>query len=128
MTSLALAIGFFVAAVGIVGIVAPHSLQTIAQYSVTPLGLYAAAALRAAFGVILVLAGPASRTPKVLRVVGCIALVFGLITPFLGVDRARAILDWWSSQGPGLIRLWPAVAAVVGVFIVYAVIPGRRAA
>lgn len=127
MTSLALAIGLFVAAIGMVGIVAPHSLQAIARYSVTPLGLYVAAAVRVAFGVVLIRAAPASRAPKALRVLGFIALVGGLITPFIGVDRARAISDWWSAQGPVLIRLWPALAFVFGVFIAYAVKPGRRA-
>jgi FtsH-binding integral membrane protein len=128
VTSLALAIGLFVAAIGIVGIVAPPSLQAIARYSVTLLGLYVAAAARIAFGVILVRAAPASRAPKVLRLLGLIALVGGLITPFIGVDRARAISDWWSTQGPLVIRLWPALALVFGVFIAYAVKPERRAA
>lgn len=126
MTSLALAVGLFVAAVGIAGIVAPHALQTIARYSITPLGLYVAAAVRVVFGVILIRSAPASRAPGVLRVVGFIALVAGVITPFLGVDRAHAIFDWWSVQGPLLIRLWPALALIFGILIVYAVNPARR--
>lgn len=126
MTSVALAAGLFAAAVGIAGIVAPYALQTIARYSITPLGLYVAAAVRVVFGVILIRAASASRAPAVLRVVGIVALVAGLITAFLGVDRAHAMFEWWSAQGPVLIRLWPALALIFGILIVYAVNPARR--
>jgi hypothetical protein len=123
---LALAIGAFVAAVGLVGVVSPQGLQTIARYSMTSVGLYVVAAIRLAFGVILFRAAAASRAPRVLRVVGVFAFVAGLVTPFLGVDRAHAIFDWWSGQSPVFLRLWPGLAVVFGVFIVWAVTPSRR--
>ncbi|MFY9550329.1 MAG: hypothetical protein WAU32_04200 [Thermoanaerobaculia bacterium] len=125
MTALALAVGLLVAGIGLVGVVAPQGLQAIAQHVDTPLGIYVAAAVRVAFGLILVRAAPASRSPGVLRVAGVVAIVAGLSTPFVGVDRARAILDWWSRQGPVLMRLGPALALAVGGFITYAVRSGR---
>ena len=125
---LVLAIGFLIAAVGAVGVVAPHILQSISRHALTPTGLYGAAALRVLIGVVLVRVATASRAPRLLRGLGVIAIAAGVITLFLGVDRAGAILAWWSGQGPVFMRLWPAFALVFGVIIVLAVIPRRREA
>lgn len=126
--ALVLVIGLLIAVVGGVGVVSPDVLQSISRYAVTPVGLYLAAAFRIAVGVVLVLVAAGSRAPRVLRVLGFIAIAAGLVTLFLGVDRARAIVDWWSGQGPVSMRLWPALALLFGVLIVVAALPRRRAA
>jgi hypothetical protein len=37
-----------------------------------------------------------------------------------GVDRARAMVEWWTGQGTVLVRLWAAVAFAIGIFLAYA--------
>ena len=127
MTSLALSIGLFIAGVGILGIVAPEALLTAAQYGATPIGLYVVAALRLCFGFVLIRAAAGSRAPKTLRILGFIILVSGLITPLVGADRARAMLDWWGAQGPAIIRLWAGLPFALGVFVTFAVTPNTSA-
>jgi hypothetical protein len=126
--ALVLAIGFLIAALGAIGVVAPHILQSISRYTVTPIGLWVAALFRIVIGVALVRAAAASRAPRLLRGLGVIAIAAGIGTLFLGVDRATAILAWWSGQGAFFIRLWPALAFVFGVIMVWAVVPRRRVA
>ena len=46
---------------------------------------------------------------------------------YLGAERAQAILEWWSGQGPLFIRLGAGIALVLGGFIAYALTPGRSA-
>jgi hypothetical protein len=120
-------VGLFIIAMGILGVVAPYGLLGAVQSILTPLGLYLVAALRVVFGVILVLVAPSSRAPKALRLIGFIILVAGLVTPFFGVDRARAMLDWWMARGPAFMRLWAGLGVAFGVLVVYAVAPHRRA-
>ena len=55
-------------------------------------------------------------------------VIGGLLTPFAGARMADVILDRWSAGGPALVRVWAGVALALGVFIVYAVAPRRRAA
>jgi len=124
----ALLVGLFIVAIGMFGVAAPHGLLTAVRFVLTPLGLYLVAALRVVFGVDLVLAAPSSRVPKVLRLLGFIMLVAGLTTPFFGVDRARAMLDWWAARGPAFMRLWAGFAVAFGALVVYAVAPRRHAA
>ena len=128
MVLVALLVGLFIVAIGMFGVAAPHGLLTAIRFVLTPLGLYLVAALRVVFGVVLVLAAPSSRAPKVLRLLGFIMLVAGLTTPFFGVDRARAMLDWWAARGPAFMRLWAGFAVAFGALVVYAVAPRRHAA
>lgn len=115
-----LVLGIVIAVVGAIGIVTPTSLVTIAGVFVTPMGLYAAAALRVALGTALVVAAPTSRAPTTLRVLGVIIIIGGLVTPLIGVERARIFLAWWATQGTMGMRLWASIALVFGLFVAYA--------
>src|SRR4030095_15511898 len=59
------------------------------------------------------LVAPASWAPRTLRVLGLIAIIAGLSTPWFGVARARAVVDWLVSAGP----IWMRLDAVVGMAI-----------
>ncbi len=105
------------------GIVVPTVLLAVSRPFLTPLGLYAAAGIRLVFGAALFLAAPGSRAPTTLRILGVVVLVAGIVTPFVGVDRARAVVDWWMGQGTTLVRLWATVALAIGLFLASAVRP-----
>ena len=128
MKLLASLVGLFFILIGIAGVLWPAGLMTIGYDVVTPIGLYVVAALRIGIGLVLVLAASASRMPITLRVLGTVIFVAGLVTPFVGVDRARAMLDWWTAQGLVFIRLSCSVAIAIGAFITYVVAARRRAA
>jgi len=124
----AMALGLIVAAIGILGVAASSVLLEFGRSLQTTNALYIVAAVRVMFGAILLWVAPVSRTPKILRVLGAFIIIAGVITPFFGVERHRAILDWWSSQGSLFTRAWATVAVVFGFFIVYAVTSPRRSA
>jgi hypothetical protein len=122
---LGLLVALFLALIGLTGVLAPDRFMTICQYSVTPAGVYVAAALRIGIGLVLALVAPLSRAPKTLRIFGVIAVLAGVATLFLGTERAQAILEWWPAQGPACIRLWAVLPLVLGGFIAYALLrPG----
>ena len=123
MALVALTFSILVAVVGAVGIVVPALLLAIAGLFVTPVGLYAAAAFRLVLGTAVVVAAPTSRTPTTLRVLGVVIIVGGLVTPLIGVERARAFVAWWATQGSALLRVWAGVALVFGLFLAYAMAP-----
>lgn len=123
----AIVIAVIIVVMAMAGLLAPDRLFRILEYSTTSIGLYVVTALRVVIGLVLLLVASASRTPKTLRVFGVIALIAGIATPFLGVQRAAAIRDWAIAQGPSLIRLWAGIALAFGIFILYSVISGRRA-
>lgn len=119
MRLLGLVIGVLVILVGAIGVAAPDVFLSVGRSVITPGGLYAIAGLRIAIGLVFVLAAPASRAPRTLRVLGVIVIIAGLTTPWFGVARSLAILDWWASIGPSLRRLEAGVAVALGGFFVY---------
>ena len=128
MKMLALAVGFLIAALGLTGVIAPQILLTISNAFMSESGLVAAAIIRVSLGAVLMLAARGSRSPAFLRALGLFAVLAGVFTFFLGVDRAHQIQRWWLGQGPLLIRLFPALALVFGLLIVSALIPRRQSA
>lgn len=127
MRWLAVLVGLMLAALGILGVAAPALLLDLAAFAVTQAGLYAAAALRIAFGVVLIVAAAGARLPGTLRALGALFVVAGVITPFIGLERAQAIVAWWSGQGPAFTRAWAILPVILGLFIVYAATPRGRA-
>ena len=119
MRLIGLGIGVLVILVGAVGVVAPDVFLSVGRAMITPGGLYAIAALRIAIGLVFVLAAPASRAPRALRVLGVLVIIAGLATPWFGVARSLAVLDWWASVGPSLRRFEAGVAVPLGGFLVY---------
>src|SRR5688572_18819240 len=92
----AVSIGLLIVAQGVVGLAVPDLFVGIVRTFQEPPVLYIAAAIRFAFGVVLFRAAPLSRTPIVLRVLGSLIALGGLLTPFVGVSLARVVLGWWS--------------------------------
>ncbi|MGD9763222.1 MAG: hypothetical protein AB7V27_05890 [Candidatus Binatia bacterium] len=120
-------IGCAVCLLSAVGVVAPQRMLGVARAFQTPAGLFAATALRVVFGALLIRSAPASRAPRGLRALGWTALLGGLATPFIGTERTRAMLDWWSGRGETFMRLWSASGVALGGFAVWALRSARRA-
>ena len=122
-------VAIFTIVVGIVGLISPDSVTTVRRlYFATPVGLYAAAAVRVAMGLVVILSAPASRAPKTLRALGAVMCMQALAATLFGPDRARAILEWESMQGTALLRVGAAVALAAGGFVAFVVTAGRRPA
>jgi len=115
-------VALFAITVGIVGLVSPDSVTMVRRlYFATPVGLYAAGAVRVAMGLVLILSAPASRAPRTLRAFGAVMCVQGLAATLFGPERARAILEWETMQGAALLRVGAAMSLATGAFVVFAV-------
>lgn len=123
MIAIALILSIVLSAIGCVGFVSPQRLAELARRFVTPGGLFLAAAIRIVFGGVFVFAAPTSRAPEFVRVIGVIGIVAGVMTPLLRVEQHRKVLDWWVARGPLFMRVWSAVALVLGCVLAYTVLP-----
>ena len=119
MKTLAFSVALVIMAIGTVGILVPSGLVWIAQHSVTSGAFYVIATVRVAFGLILISVASVSRAPKTLRILGYVILIAGIMTALTGlvaIERARAIIEWWSQQGPSVsvsraFLSWPSEAS-----------------
>ena len=118
-------VALYVICAGVAGVVAPESVMALRRYVLTPAGLVAIASIRIAVGVLLIMVAPSSRVPRILRGLGGLLLLAGLVTPLFGVERARAVAEWEAAQSLTLIRSVATLIAVLGVLLAFAV-SGRR--
>jgi hypothetical protein len=123
---LALCIAALLPVQGIIGLAAPDVFAGIVGFMQTSPAIYAAAAVRVAVGIVLLQAASTSRLPIFMRILGGFVLLGGLVTPFVGRQFAEVILDWWSSHGSALVRLFAAVSFALGLVTAYAVAPKPR--
>ena len=122
MQIVALLLSAAVVGLGAIGVASPSHLLAIVGRFQSPGGIYAATAIRLVFGLALFLAAPSTRAPGALQLIGIVIMVAGLITPTVGLERFRRLLEWWSAQGSGFIRAWAAFALAFGLYLVYALV------
>jgi hypothetical protein len=115
--------GLLIICLGAVGVVSPPRLMAFVARWQSQRGLYLVAVIRIVFGVGLMLAASGSRAPEFLWILGIIALVAGVATPFFGVQRFQAVLGWWTRRPSSLIRLWCSLIVLLGASIVWAAAP-----
>ena len=119
MRLLGLVIGAVVILVSAISFAVPDLKLSLERSAMTPTGLYAIAVLRIAIGLVFVFAAPASRTPRTVRVLGLVVIIAGLTTPWFGVTRAQAVVNWLASAGPLLMRLDAGAGMALGGFLVH---------
>lgn len=109
-------------------LIAPEQLTSMADWE-SQESRYGAAAMRVVVGLILILAASGSRLPRVLRVLGIVALVIGLVIAILPLDVWVDLVRIFTVDHPELYRFGGGTVAILfGAFIVYAVSPGSESA
>jgi hypothetical protein len=117
----AMAVGFLIAAIGVLGIASPSILLELGRALQTTGGVWLLGFIRIVCGAILLWAAPNSRTPRILIALGILIVLFGMATPFIGLEKSRAMFEWWTTQGSSMARAWPVLAIALGGYIAYVV-------
>ncbi len=128
MSKLAMAVGFFYVLMGATLAVSPEWFLSVVDWP-SRQGLYVSAGIRGIVGLVLLLAAPTSRFPRVFRVIGAIALTAGLLLPFVPIEFWGEVMRWWTVDHLTLFRTVLAIAATLGgAFVAYAAAPKGVAA
>lgn len=115
--------GVFTLLMGAWGVLVPSRLADFVTRFGSKGGLWFAAGIRLVLGLALWFAAPASRAPLLLQVFGVIALVAAFVLPFMGVERFRRWIDWWTKLSPTAMRLNCLFAVAFGAVILWALLP-----
>jgi hypothetical protein len=124
----ALLVALFAIIIGVVRIVSPDGLTAARRYLLDRPGvvLYVAGLIRVAMGLVLIVFAPRSKTPRILRVMGVIMALQGIVPHFIGIDRERMILEQEVMLGHAALRVGAVVALASGCFIAFVVTPRRE--
>ena len=131
MKTLAFVVGLCICAVGIIGVAAPSVLVSLAQHFVTAGPFYVVAAVRVAFGILLISVAATTRSPRAIRILGYVIVVAGVTAAIAGMfalGPARESIEWWIQKPSGVWRLTSCLLVLVGGFVAYSCAPTRRSA
>ncbi len=115
-----------IAGLGVLGFVAPAVLLEFGRSLLAPPTLYWVAAVRVAFGALLILVATQSRMPRTLRVIGAVIVVAGILTPLFGAERISEVFGWISAQASFLVRFIAILPFGIGLFFAFAINTRRR--
>lgn len=119
MSRLAMALGVAYILLGLSVAVYPDWMVSVDWGSRS--GLYMAGAIRVVVGIVLVLAAPTSRFPKVFRFFGAIAVIAGLGIQLIPIEIWAQYMRWWMVDHLVLFRVVFGIAAtLLGAFIAFA--------
>jgi hypothetical protein len=120
-TCVGLSLALFIIAVSMMQIISTDSATAFRRlYFATPGRFYAAGAVRASMGLLLILAASSSRRPGTLRGLGAVMCLQAIAANLFGIERARAIMEWEAMQGTALLRAGAFVALAAGGFVAFA--------
>ena len=113
-------VGLAVAAIGLLGVVAPTRLRRILSRQRILTGLPVTLAVRFVTGTLFVAAAADCRAPVLVRLIGL--LEFGGAVGLLGLggERLGRFVEWWLARSSSFVRYWNFGAMTLGTLILYA--------
>jgi protein-S-isoprenylcysteine O-methyltransferase Ste14 len=113
-----------IAAIGLLGAVAPGLLRGVAKTFQRPGWIRIAAAIRLTLGVSLIFAAPYCRpenyAQEIVRWLGVLTVAAGILILLLGQETVNAMIDWWLARPNYVIRVGALIAISLGSFLIYA--------
>ncbi len=122
MIALALILCAAIAGMGVLIIVKPALAHDLTRLLAGKTGIWIAAAIRAVLALGLFAAASESKAPMLLRILGLIILLVAIVTPILGVDRHRRMIDWWLARKRSVEIACGAAAFVFGLALIYLIL------
>jgi hypothetical protein len=127
MKAVAFVVALLILLVGVAGLVAPSSIVALAGLFASSGAFYLLAAIRIAFGTLLIAAAPTSRAPRGVRLLGVVVVALGLAAAFAGyaaLGEADAAIAAWRHDDSLVIRLTCVLPIAIGGFVAWACAPG----
>ena len=122
MIALALILCAAIAAFGVIVLVKPALAHDFTRLLADKTGMWVATAIRAVLGLGLLAAASDSKAPILLKILGLLILIVAIVTPILGLDRHRRMIDWWLARSRTVEMFWGAAAFVFGVGLNYLIL------
>ena len=119
MIALALILCAAMAAFGVIVIVKPALAHDLTRLAADRTGMWVVTALRAVLALGLFADASVSKAPILLKILGLLILLIAIVTPILGLDRHRRIIDWWLARPRTMQILCGAASFVFGIGLIY---------
>jgi uncharacterized protein YjeT (DUF2065 family) len=113
-------IGTVIVCMGLVYLIEPKVLRGFMRFFAKGSRLYIAALVRFALAIVFFLGARQCGIKWVIVLFGLIFLLSGLLIFMLGLEKAKAIINWYQEQPIFIFRVVAIMVLGVGLIIVYA--------
>ena len=122
MVALALILCAAIAAMGVIVIIKPALAHEWTRLLADKTGMWIATAIRAVLALCLLAAASESKAPMLLRLLGLLILIVAILTPILGLDRHRRMIEWWLARKRTVEVACGAAAFFFGLVLIYLIL------
>jgi len=112
-------VGIAIVFVGVVYLLKPRILNRLMEFFKKGKRIYFAGLIRLTLAIVFLLAARECDITWVIAAFGILFLISGLLIFMLGLERLKAILDWWQEQSVLLLRVIAVIALAIGAVIIY---------
>jgi hypothetical protein len=120
MSKIVTGIGGFIILMALWFAIAPDHVKTLMDWD-SQTGQNIAGGMRLVFGVLLMLAAPATRYPDGLRIFGGVIFLAGLGVIFLPAEMWSSVMQWWMGMDTALWRIGAGIGGLaMGAFFIHA--------
>jgi uncharacterized protein YjeT (DUF2065 family) len=119
MMILVKSIGIIIMVMGLMILLNPKIAKKMMQFWRQGNHMYIGGLVRLILGIIFLYYAPHARAPQLLSALGILALLGGLFIFIVGVEKLKAILDWWNKKPAYFLRLLSLFVLAFGVLIIY---------
>lgn len=112
--------GILIAALSLWGLAVPGKLLDLVRGTAMRAGgIYIAVVARLILGAALIVAAPASTSPRLFTILGWAAVVAAVGLAVMGRARLLRFIAWYEGLSPALIRIWLVFGFAFGALLVY---------
>lgn len=112
-------IGIFFVFVAIVYLLKPGVFKRILEFFKQGKRIYFAGLLRFVFAVFFLLGANDCKIPWVIITLGILFIISGLLVFTLGLEKLKAMIEWYQKQSALFLRIIALVALAIGAVIIY---------
>lgn len=112
-------IGILIAVVGIVFATMPSLMLKFIEFAKVGKRIYIGGVVRLVLGGLLLFASPYVTVFWIPVTFGALMVIAGVLLFVLGPPKIHALMDWWASKPEDMRRIWPIIAAIIGVLLIY---------
>ena len=123
MSKLVTAVGVLFVFMGLWILIAPEHLMSVADWD-SRTGQNVAGGVRLVMGLFLMVAAPATRYPKGIRIFGGVVILAGLVVLAVSAEAWSTVMELWMGTNLVLMRVSGGIGGVlIGAFFIHAARP-----
>ncbi|UCG35278.1 MAG: hypothetical protein JSW17_00320 [Candidatus Omnitrophota bacterium] len=113
--------GWLIVLAGVLFTIKPQALKSYMEFWRPAKRIYLGGVVALLLGIVLLMASAGCKWGIVIAAVGALSLIKGVLLFVVGLEKVRAVLDWYAKKSDKFIRIMGVIDATLGILILYSI-------